>query len=46
MEVVGIFLSVIVFSFFAIAVINTDNKIKEQFKKQQLKKRTIAERHR
>ena len=38
MEVVGIFLSVIVFSFFAIAVINTDNKIKEQFKKQQIQK--------
>lgn len=38
MEVVGIFLSVIVFSFFAIAVINTDNKIKEQFKKQQMQK--------
>lgn len=41
MEVVGIFLSVIVFSFFAIAVINTDNKIKEQFKKQQLKKEQL-----
>lgn len=41
MEVVGIFLSAIVFSFFAIAVINTDNKIKEQFKKQQLKKEQL-----